>query len=86
MVYYLFVYTGDSSAISIISLREKIRYGKWGIMHECFPKHSRIGTAKMKYDDKETDKVDKMKCVSMKSKAGTRKEVLTAYAYLIKIQ
>ena len=34
--------------------------GNGELMHECFPKHSRMGTARMKYD-KETDKEDKKK-------------------------
>ena len=55
-------------------------------MHESFPKYSRMGTARMKYD-KETEVEGKKKGVSMeKSKAGTKKKVPTAYHYLIKIQ
>ena len=56
------------------------------LMHVCFPKYSRMGTARMKYDN-ETDKDGKKRGVSMEgSKAGTKKEVPTAYHYLIKIQ
>ena len=55
-------------------------------MHECFPKHSRMGTARMK-QDKETDEDDKKRGVSMeRSKAGTKERSHTAYHYLIKIQ
>ena len=42
-------------------------------MHECFPKHLCMGTARMKYD-KETDEGGKKRGASMeKSKAGTKK-------------
>ena len=34
------------------------------LMHECFPKHSRTGTARMKYG-KETNKQGKMRGASM---------------------
>ena len=43
------------------------------LMHQCFPKHSRMGTARMKYD-KETDGDGQNRGVSMeRSKAGTKK-------------
>ena len=43
------------------------------LMHECFPKHSRMGTARTK-EDKETDEDGKKRGLSMKrSKAGTNK-------------
>ena len=43
-------------------------------MHECFPKHSSMGTARMKLD-KETDKEGKMRGVSIeKSKSDTKKK------------
>ena len=42
-------------------------------MHECFPKHSRMGTAKMKWDF-ETDEEGKKRGASMeRSKEGTKK-------------
>ena len=42
-------------------------------MHVCFPKHLRMGTARMKYD-KETEEVGKKRGVSVeKNKAGTKK-------------
>ena len=34
--------------------------GNGELVHECFPKHSRMGTARMKYD-KETDEDGKEK-------------------------
>ena len=37
------------------------------LMHECFPKHSGMGTAKMKWDN-ETEKDGKKRGVSMKKK------------------
>ena len=47
-------------------------------MHECFPKHSSMETARMKYD-KETDEEGKKRGVSMeRSKAGTKKKISTA--------
>ena len=43
-------------------------------MHECFPKHSRMGTARMK-QDKETDEEGKKKGASMeRSKAGSKEK------------
>ena len=56
-------------------------------MHECFPKHLRMGTARMKYDREREE--DKKRCVSMERsiyKACTKNEVpkakTTAQAYL----
>ena len=47
--------------------------GNGELMHECFPKHSRMGTARTK-EDKETDEDDTKRGVSMeRSKAGTNK-------------
>ena len=55
-------------------------------MHECFPKHSRMGTARMK-EDNELDEDDKKRGVSMENvKRARKKEVPTAYHNLIKIQ
>ena len=55
-------------------------------MHECFPKHSRMGTARMK-EDNETDEEGKKRGVNMeKVKRARKKEVPTAYHYLNKIQ
>ena len=61
--------------------------GNGELMHECFPKHLRMGTSRMK-EDKETDEGGRKRGVSMeKSKAGTtEKDVPTAYHILIKIQ
>ena len=50
----------------------RMAIGNLELMHECFPKHLRMGTARMKYD-RERDE-DKKRCVSMeRSKAGTKK-------------
>ena len=38
--------------------------GNGELMQECFPKHSRMGTARMK-EDNETDEADKKRGVSM---------------------
>ena len=47
--------------------------GNRELMHECSTKHSRMGTAIMKYD-KETDEEGKKRGVSMeRRKAGTKK-------------
>ena len=60
--------------------------GNEELMHECFPKQSRMGTARMKYDN-ETDDYGKKRAVSMEKVLRARKkEVPTAYLYLIKIQ
>ena len=46
--------------------------GNGKFMHECFPKHSRMGTARMKYD-KEKDEEGKKRGASMeRSKAGKK--------------
>ena len=46
--------------------------GKQELVHECFLKHSRMGTARMKVD-KETDEEGKQRGASMESsKAGTK--------------
>ena len=46
--------------------------GIWELLQERFPKHSRMGTARMKYD-KETDEESKKRGVSMeKIKEGTK--------------
>ena len=48
--------------------------GNGELMHECFHKHSRMKTARIKYD-KETDKEGKKRGVSMeRSKAGMKKK------------
>ena len=62
--------------------------GNVELMHECFLKHSRMGTARMKYD-KETEEEAKKRGVSMEenSKAGIKKkEVPKANHYLIKME
>ena len=47
--------------------------GNGELMHECFPKHWRMGTARMK-EDKETDEEDKNRGVSAeRTKADTKK-------------
>ena len=47
--------------------------GSWELMHKCFPKHLRMGTARMKKDN-ETDEDTQKRGVSMeKSTAGTNK-------------
>ena len=47
--------------------------GNGELMWECFPKHSRMGTARMK-EDKETDEEGRKRGVSIeRSKAGTKR-------------
>ena len=59
--------------------------GNVELMYKCFPKHSRMLTARMK-EDKETDKEGKERRVSMeRSKAGTKKRSPDCRS-LIKIQ
>ena len=52
--------------------------GNGELMHECFPKHSRMGTAIMKYDN-ETEEVKKRGVSMERCKAGTKKAFPTAY-------
>ena len=47
------------------------------LMHECFPKYSRMGTARMK-EDKETDDEGKQRGVSMKRSKVNTKEISPA--------
>ena len=42
-------------------------------MHECFPKHSHKGTARMKYDKETDEEVEKRGVSIERSKAGTEK-------------
>ena len=54
--------------------------GNGELMHECFPKHLRMGTARMKSDEETGVSTEK-------SKAGSKKQdVTTAYHILIKKQ
>ena len=50
-------------------------------MHECFPKHSRMGTARMK-SDKETDEEGKKRIVSLESghKQKKSRRPITSYS------
>ena len=60
--------------------------GNRELMPKCFPKHSRIGTVRMK-EDKETAEEVKKRGASMEGRKRARiKEVPTAYHNLIKIQ
>ena len=48
--------------------------GHGELMHDCFPKHSCMGTARIK-EDKETDEDDEKRSVSMeRSKVGRNKK------------
>ena len=65
--------------LQTISFLEKMKVlfsmaiGHGKLMHECSPKHSRMGTARTK-EDKETDENGKKRAVSMeRSKVGTEK-------------
>ena len=63
-----------------------VAIGHGELMHECFPKHLRMGTARMK-SDKKTDEGGKKKGVNIeKRKAGTKRDVPTASHILIKIR
>ena len=59
--------------------------GHGELMHECFPKHSPMGTARMK-KDKKTDEDGKERGESMESKAGTNKRSPDGHHIIIKIQ
>ena len=48
-----------------------IAIGNVELVHECFPEHSPMGTARMK-QDKETDEGGKKRGASFFSKAGTK--------------
>ena len=57
-----------------------IRNGE--LVHECFPKHSRMGTARMKKIKKQTKKVRREeRRVWKEVKRARKKEVPTAYYY-----
>ena len=55
------------------------------LVHACFTKHSRMGTARMKLD-KETEDGKKRGVSKERSKGGMKKKVPTAYHYLTKTQ
>ena len=78
---------GEASApAKTISPRRDSKYhSARGNVHECFPKHFSIRTARMKYD-KETDEEKTRGVSTERSKAGTNKKVATAYRYLINLQ
>ena len=60
--------------------------GNWELMHECFHKHSRMGTARMK-EDNETDDDGQKRAVTMEKVQRARiTEAQTAYHILIEIQ
>ena len=48
--------------------------GNKKLMHECFPKHLRMGTARMKLDREREDK----RCVSMEVKRARKNEIQKA--------
>ena len=57
------------------------------VMHECFPKHLRMGTARMKRDKETKEEGKKKGNGTERIKEGTKqKEIPAAYHYLIKIQ
>ena len=47
--------------------------GHWELVHECFPKHSRMGTAGMKLD-KETEEEEGKRGVGMVRSGNERKK------------
>ena len=62
----------------VVALSEKkevpfsMAIGNEELMHECFPKHFRMGSARMKYGTEREE--GKTRCVSMeRSKAGTKR-------------
>ena len=60
--------------------------GHGEFMHDCSPKHSCMGTARMKHH-KVTDEEGKKGGVSMeRSKVGTKKRSHNSYHIVIKIQ
>ena len=59
--------------------------GNEELMHECFPIHSRMGTARIEKEKKQNEGA-KTRGVSMEiSKTGSEKEVPTAYHNLIEM-
>ena len=55
--------------------------GNWELMKECFTKHSRMGTARMKYDNG-TDEDEKRGESMEKCKAGTKERSLNSLSLL----
>ena len=59
--------------------------GNVELLHECFPKHSRMGRATMKYDN-ETEEGKKSvvgmeRCKAAKKKKNSRRPILTLSKY-----
>ena len=59
--------------------------GNEELMQEYFPKHSRMGTARTKWD-KEAEECKKRGASMGIRKADTKKKIPTAYHYLIYIK
>ena len=59
--------------------------GSGELMHDCFPKHSQMGTARMK-EDNDTDENCKRGVSMEKVKRARKKEVPTDYHYPMKTQ
>ena len=84
---------GEASAKArTISPREKRKVpfsmgiGNGELMHECFPKHSGMGTVRIKKIKKQTNNVRREEFVWKEAKRARTKEVPTAYHILTKIQ
>ena len=87
---YFQFFAPNTHCALVVALSEKkqvpfrMAIGNGELLHECFPKHSRMGSASI-LEDKETDEEGKKKGVSIeRSKAGTKKKILTAYSVRIK--
>ena len=70
--------TACSCSCTVGKKTSTIQYGYMAVLnvelkHECFLKHSRMGTARMK-QDKETDEEGKMRGVSMERSKASMKE------------
>ena len=66
---FIFSYTKERNEVPF-----SMAIGNWELMHECFPKHPSMGTARIKLDN-ETDEDGQKRGVSMeKSTAGTNKK------------
>ena len=78
-----FLIAGTSPQKSISARREQVKFsmaiGNEELMHECFPKHPRIGTARQKLDDETYEKGQKRRINVGGSTADTKKEVLSSH-------
>ena len=75
---YFYFFAPNTHCALVVALSEKqvpfsMAIGNEKPMHECSPKHSRVGTARMKLDKKTNEDGKKRGVSRERSRAGTKK-------------